>query len=455
MSVFQQQQGLYLVRLEDVTAIGTGARLFLGTQQAAQNRELLLRSGVSRILCLGTPAFHREAEVVAVAAAVPSGDGDSDGRTNGTGCGTKSGTFEYLEIPILDLPSENLVERLDECVAFIQDGFLRLGRGVLVNCVFAQSRSAAVVVAYLMKQEGISLAQAVGRVLEAQPTVHINPGFEAQLSLYHGMGCNSAWVEAPGDPPAMAASRCGEEDSNAAQQLLRSAQAGATYRWFLFACRLRNGKGAGSLGGSDGVIPARRLEGKVPAGKRRFLREAVFRCKACGSYLFSESNVIDHLHAVVLAASDSTYASFARHGDGSSWLAARDAATASATGASAASPAACRGGKKNRHKTLSSRSDAATAKEGFPAAGGRCTSVFTEALEWVGLVKGSGGLCRGSFEGSSGRITCPGRKGNALGVCGSKLGAWNLDGTACSCGRMVKPALQFTLSRIERRRSPA
>lgn len=112
------EQGLYLVLVEPPTTDSSSptARLFLGTQVAAKDRPLLLRHGIDSIVCIGTPAFHDQ----------PGGDR----------------TFEYLEIQLLDLPSENLLSRLDEAVSFIRDAFRR-GQSVLVNCVFAQSRSAA------------------------------------------------------------------------------------------------------------------------------------------------------------------------------------------------------------------------------------------------------------------------------------------------------------------------
>ncbi|CAN0345249.1 unnamed protein product [Scytosiphon promiscuus] len=112
----------------------------------------------------------------------------------------------------------------------------------------------------------------------------------------------------------------------------------------------------------------------------------LYRCKACRAPLFRDCNVLDHLHPILLAASDSVFASFSRHGDGSS----------------------C------------------------------CSSVFTEPLDWLGIAES--GQRRA-------KVTCPGKKGAA--ACGSKLGAWSLEGANCSCGRMVKPAIQFTLSRVE------
>lgn len=90
-----------------------GSTLFIGTQKAAQDAELLRKHDVRKIICVGTPAFHQDCN-----------------------------DFVYLAIPVLDLPSENLLVHLDRCVSFIEEG-MQQGQGILVNCVFAQSRSAS------------------------------------------------------------------------------------------------------------------------------------------------------------------------------------------------------------------------------------------------------------------------------------------------------------------------
>lgn len=130
------EQGLHLLALEQLGE-GNEARLFLGTQKAAQDRSLLRRERISRIVCVGTPAFHQG----------EAGEGQHEGG-NGDDADTPDSSgrndrrLVYLEVPVLDLPSENLLGRLDACVYFIEDG-LRRGERLLVNCVFAQSRSAA------------------------------------------------------------------------------------------------------------------------------------------------------------------------------------------------------------------------------------------------------------------------------------------------------------------------
>ncbi|CAB1103618.1 unnamed protein product [Ectocarpus sp. CCAP 1310/34] len=410
--------GLYLVLPEK------RGRLFVGTQKAAQDRSLLRRHRVSRIICVGTPAFHQ-------------GD-DDEAHSN---C---SKNISYLEVDILDVPSENLLGRLDSCVSFIEEGMSR-EENVLVNCVYAQSRSPTIVAAYLMRLKGLSVAQAIELVQEAQPTVHINPGFQAQLDLYSDLGCRlPATKKAEIGPTAPSAGGEGvapEESIGTSRESKPSTNttvwAAATYRWFLFACGLKLSGGYGGEGGRNGAF-----QGGEDCGR-------LYRCKACRAPLFRDSNVLDHLHPIVQAASDSTFASFSKHGNGSSWIKARDAAAIAAAGSTNTvvrgakgrpDPTVRRGGGVTHNNNICGKSVVSLAGKGV------CTSVFTEALDWVG-VAGRGRHSR-HFSHSSGKICCPGKKGTV--VCGSKLGAWSFEGFNCSCGRLVKPAFQFTLSRVER-----
>lgn len=356
-----------------------------------------------------------------------------------------------------------------------------------------------------MKHKAMPYLQAVDEVRKAQPTVHINPGFEAQLALYRDMGCRLP----PGtrkhpkegeEPPAAAGTsealtavenRGGGGDPT-------NVRADATYRWFLFACGVKNGD-QGYLqrlpslhsGGGGFCRAGSSIGGSGGGGGPGLMREdcggpaaAAYRCRACRASLFSETNVVDHRHPVVQAASDSVYASFSRHGgDGSSWLVARDAAAAASASGSASSSSSSstfgarapasktpRGGgkgaaapsRKFRSGGGNEISDGRVSTVGLasPTGGGEergcCTSVFTEVLGWVEISE----VCRGGGAAGLGprqkfgKILCPGKKGGRRGgaetSCQSKLGSWSLDGAACSCGRTVKPALQFTLSRIER-----
>lgn len=322
------------------------------------------------------------------------------------------------------------------------------------------------------------LNHAMDKIRLAQQTVHINPGFEAQLVLYQDMGCR---LPDRNDGEARALLGTAEP---ARQNLtsLRSLRADATYRWFLFARGVNNGdkrypkhivlqsNGIPDntyLGGEQGKIASghgtffspKRCRGSIPKQKtqEKSVMKASYRCKACRSPLFYDTNIIDHLHPIVLAVSDSTYASFSRHGDGSSWLAARDAASAAAMAASiAGTPSKAVRGKKSRPEQNVHRGGGVPNNKGSTgnvdsaSARGPCTSLFTEVLGWVCTAGGNSSSAGGFLDDSFRKITCPGMKGTGgLAVCGSKLGSWSLDGSTCSCGRIVKPAVQFTLSRIE------
>lgn len=290
-----------------------------------------------------------------------------------------------------------------------------------------------------MKHKGWALSQALAEVCRAQPTVHINPGFEAQLILYQELGCRL-----PGEVTT-------PDQGNI--------HAGATYRWFLLACGLKNNIFSAHLSGTNKetryTTHTRNSEEADACGSEHVGRPGLakklttgpfFRCKSCSHPLFSECSVIDHSHSLVRTVSDSTYDSFSRHGDGSSWMAARDAASASRTKKKASCQRRLHNGGPGRGKR-SIEGPVARTVSAMPR--GCCTSVFTEPLEWIAALNEMRGFSGGSFE-RVGKITCPGIKTSRK-VCGGKLGTWSLDGIDCSCGTTVKPAFQFILSRIERK----
>ena len=66
---------------------------------------------------------------------------------------------------------------------------------VLVHCHAGMSRSAAVVVGYLMKAHRMTLAQALAAVRAARPIVDINEGFMRQLRVWDEE-CQAEWATA-------------------------------------------------------------------------------------------------------------------------------------------------------------------------------------------------------------------------------------------------------------------
>lgn len=64
----------------------------------------------------------------------------------------------------------------------------------MVHCHMGQSRSAAVVVAYVMRQDNIDVERAIDRVKRRRPVVRPNEGFVKQLRLWKEMGFD-VWEE--------------------------------------------------------------------------------------------------------------------------------------------------------------------------------------------------------------------------------------------------------------------
>jgi hypothetical protein len=58
---------------------------------------------------------------------------------------------------------------------------------VLVHCKMGVSRSASTVLAYAMKSENWSLAEALTYVVKRRPIVKPNEGFRSQLVVYEGI----------------------------------------------------------------------------------------------------------------------------------------------------------------------------------------------------------------------------------------------------------------------------
>ena len=88
--------------------------------------------------------------------------------------------FEYLRLPYDDHSDAPLHRSFDEAMAFIDRARLR-GASVLVHCRAGVSRSATVVLAYLVQREKRSLRHAFLYLKAIRSVVDPNPGFWQQL----------------------------------------------------------------------------------------------------------------------------------------------------------------------------------------------------------------------------------------------------------------------------------
>jgi len=95
--------------------------------------------------------------------------------------------FQYLVFrDIIDAPWQDMISYLPNCVQFIERG-LAEGGGVLVHCAAGVSRSATVVIAFIMYKEKISFDEAFRIVKKRRSCISPNFGFRAQLKMWEEM----------------------------------------------------------------------------------------------------------------------------------------------------------------------------------------------------------------------------------------------------------------------------
>ncbi|KAJ1929843.1 tyrosine protein phosphatase yvh1 [Tieghemiomyces parasiticus] len=132
--------------------------LYLGNYDAASDRRFLEHARITHILSMGTDLHPRF-----------------------------PGQFKYLQIDIYDMKSEDIMQHFPETYAFIRNAIMS-GGNVLVHCHAGISRSASVVIAYLMKSLDLPLASAYQLVKEKREIIWPNEGFRRQLEMYESMG---------------------------------------------------------------------------------------------------------------------------------------------------------------------------------------------------------------------------------------------------------------------------
>ncbi|XP_067309202.1 dual specificity protein phosphatase 12 isoform X2 [Pseudorasbora parva] len=144
--------------------IGVEAGLFIGSVSDVKDAQSLTDAGVTHILTVDSEE--------------PAGS---------------KFQFHTKFVRALDDGSTDLLSRLDDCVSFICASLSTQSEAkspaVLVHCHVGQSRSAAVVTAYLMKTQHLSLQDAYSKLQNLKPDVKMNDEFLDQLALYELMDC--------------------------------------------------------------------------------------------------------------------------------------------------------------------------------------------------------------------------------------------------------------------------
>jgi len=131
--------------------------MYLGSIDAAQEKELLDEKNITHILAIAKGAYPKFPE-----------------------------NFKYLTISVLDSPSQNLIQHFDECFQFI-DSARNSGKAILVHCMAGISRSATVVIAYIMSRMQLTFFEATAIVKSARRIISPNEGFTKQLLMFERM----------------------------------------------------------------------------------------------------------------------------------------------------------------------------------------------------------------------------------------------------------------------------
>ena len=88
----------------------------------------------------------------------------------------------YKRLDLRDEPDQPLIERLEEAYEFIKEN---KDKNIFVHCVFGKSRSASVVIFYIMKEKKINFQEAKNFVKNIRSIVEPNSGFESELNRYY------------------------------------------------------------------------------------------------------------------------------------------------------------------------------------------------------------------------------------------------------------------------------
>ncbi|KAF0976282.1 hypothetical protein FDP41_004957 [Naegleria fowleri] len=140
-------------------------RLYLGSSSAATNLEELKRLGIDSVLCVNTiTPFPDETE-------------------------RKKIFKNYFQISETDEEKTNIIQYFDTVIAWIDDCLDSDPKSnVLVHCSAGMSRSATLIIAYVMKKFDKNAEEAYQYVRERRCCIAPNTGFLTQIQLYQDIG---------------------------------------------------------------------------------------------------------------------------------------------------------------------------------------------------------------------------------------------------------------------------
>ena len=125
--------------------------IYLGNIYDAQNIDKLIKLGIQKVLSLITDEYLL----------------------------SYPPTIEHKFIKISDFPRENIIKYFGECLLFINDD-----KKVLVHCFAGSSRSATIIIAYLMWKNQLNFIESCNLLQKIRPIIYPNYGFVRQLKMF-------------------------------------------------------------------------------------------------------------------------------------------------------------------------------------------------------------------------------------------------------------------------------
>jgi len=89
----------------------------------------------------------------------------------------------HAAVEVNDVSSESILDNLEDGLRYIDECIANKSGDILIHCAAGMSRSASVVIAYLMTRQNMTLDDALKHVKIIRPIVMPNQGFFAQLRL--------------------------------------------------------------------------------------------------------------------------------------------------------------------------------------------------------------------------------------------------------------------------------
>lgn len=370
--------------------------------------------------------------------------------------------------------------------------------GVLVHCVYGQSRSVAVVAAFMMRKARIALPAALAHIAGIRPCIAVNPGFLYQLQLYEALlvardagleECGAAFSlyrlfdesslraegGAPvagfdGEHPVFVAAATVLDEPDADDVALAGPAAGGDAGDDT-ATAGRSGGGGGGRGAAAAVAAAgggAKAKGATGRAAPK-LPDATFSCAKCNQPLFHSGNVVPHpsmppkqlrlfprrFPSLMPSPLSPPAAGGVASDSGPAAPPAPHAGAASARAAPADAVAASHGASKGATPpALPKPVDGATpvpaplgsgwvcryitATEGETPR--RCGAIYVEPMAWMSDRPGV------PYE-ASGKLTCPNP------YCDAKLGRYDWAGMHCmGCERGAAPAFAVERAKVKRRK---